>query len=185
MHVQRIQSQHRLIWPQNPDGYYYWTNQFYCDLDSPPDDNSSLYWISVFLIRVHSSAVEMNWVRVLDPPNTDTVVFDGSRFDQAGERVIDGGYSPFDCVLMRWLIGGRQVGYSRLRLPVHAVEEVGGFLSDGLISTVEGTANDILLHGKVTSKDGVPIEEFRVVPWVHMWQFRHGTKRRERLIVPN
>lgn len=185
MHVQRIQYQSRVSWPQNPSGYYYWTNQYYCDVDNPPEDNSSLYWGSVFMLRVHTTAVQLNWVRVLDPANTDTVVFDGPAFDQPGIRAIDDGYSPFDCVLMRWLIGGRQVGYSRLRLPVHAVEESGGLLSPGLVSTVEGIANDVLLHGKITSKDGVLIEEFRVAPWVHMWQFRHGTKRRERLIVPN
>ena len=185
MHVQRLQSQHRISWPGNPVGYYYWTNQFYYDLETPPDDLTSLYWISVFLIRVHTEAVEMNWIRVLDPADTDTVVFSASRFNQPGQQPLVSGYSPFDSVLMRWLIGGRQVGYSRLRLPVQASQESGGLLDSGLVSTVEGYANDNLIFGKVTSKDGVPIEEFRVAPWVHMWQFRHGTKRRERLIVPN
>jgi hypothetical protein len=127
----------------------------------------------------------MNWIRVLDPPETDTVVFDGSRFNQPGDIAVEGGYSPFHAVLMRWLVGGTQVGYSRLRLPVQAQDQEGGFLHPDVISLVEGRANDHLLHAKVTSKDGVLIDEFRVAPWVSMWQFRHGTKRRERLIIPN
>ncbi len=185
MHVQRIQFQLRIAWDENPSGWYYWTNQFYGDLDNPPETNSTLYWAAVFLNEVYSDVVQVNWVRVLDPPNTDTVVFSGPGYDQPGNYPIESGYSPYDTVLMRWLIGSKQVGYSRLRLPVQAQDQIGGKVHPDLLGYVYSVAQTNLIFGKATDKNGVPIEEFVPDDQVRMWQFRHGTTRRERLIVPN
>lgn len=183
MHLQRGQWQFRIADADNPTGYYYWTNQFYWDLDNPPDVNLSYYWVSVFFGDVMSDVTEMNWIRVYDPPEGPTTVLNANAGDQLGNYSIETGYSPFDTLLMHWIAGGKRVGYSRLRLPVQSSDQQGGLIDTDLTGFVHTIAHQYLLNAKVCDKRGVPIEDFEIDPQVRMWQYRHGTKRRERIIL--
>lgn len=182
MHLQRGQRQYRMPWPDNPSGFYYWTNQTYWDLDNPPAVNSSQFWAAQFFVNTLGDFVEENRIRIFDPALSGNVILEASLFNENCNYPIETGYSPFDTVLMHWLVGGRRVGYNRLRIPVQVSDQIDGQLHPDLRNQIYANASFYLLNGKACSREGEPIEDFEVDPMVRMWQFRHGTKRRERKV---
>lgn len=182
MHVIRIQYQWRMPWPSNPSGFYYWTNQFYGDEDNPPSTSTFKSWFEQFFANTLGNITDQNRVRVFDPALSNTVVSENSLANEANGYPIETGYSPFDTVLLYWLADGRKVGYSRLRIPVQESDQVNGWLHPDLRDVVLANALYYLLNGKACSRLGVPITGFYVDPRVRGWQFRHGTKRRERKV---
>lgn len=182
MHVVRIQFQWRMPWVSNPSGFYYWTNQNYADLDNPPVTDDSERWFERFYFNTLGNITEQNRVRTFDPALSNTVVNEHSLANENNLYPIETGYSPFDTVLFYWLAGGERVGYTRLRIPVQSSDQIDGRLHPDLHAQVRTNALFYLLQGKACSREGLPIDDFEVDPLVRMWQFRHGTKRRERKV---
>lgn len=182
MHVVRIQFQWRMPWPDNPSGFYYWTNQLYADLDNPPATETSRRWFESYYLNTLGNITEQNRVRVFDPALSGTVTFEQSLANENNLYPIETGYSPFDTALVWQIARGGRVGYNRLRIPVQSSDQIDGKLHPDLANQLRSTALFYLLNGKACSREGVPIEDVEVDPLVRMWQFRHGTKRRERKV---
>jgi len=177
------QQQMRIAWPANPSGWYYWTNTYYFDLDNPPETNDSNFWISAAVVLLHTSAVQRNRSRIGIPPEPISWAASTSGFNTAGAIGIESGYSPFDTALLTYYSDGNRVGFLRLRCPVQADDQVDGFLHPDFYEYLVVNANDHLIRARICSRYGEPIDEIRVSPRVHGWQFRDGTERRQRQAI--
>jgi len=177
------QQQMRIAWPDNPSGWYYWTNTYYYDLDNPPTTNDSNYWLAIAVLHIHTSAVQRNRSRVGVPPEPISWSASTTGFNEPGGIPIESGYSPFDTALLKYYSGDKQVGFTRLRCPVQADDQVNGNLHPDFHSYLVVNANDHLLRAKICSRYGEPITEIRVDEKVHGWQFRDGTERRQRQAI--
>lgn len=183
MNLYRYQTQLRIADSRQPSGYYYWLNGFFFDEEILENVLLSFTRIRDFWIQVHTEAVQLYYQRYEHPVGSGSWTTNPAFSTAFGAYPVEGGYSPFQCVYMRHLVGGIQVGYSRLRLPVLAQDLTAETLHTDLIEHIEFWANFALVEAGVTSKDGVPIDEFRVSPRVMLWQYRQGGERRRRVYV--
>lgn len=176
------QTQMRIPWPPNPSGWYYWTNSWYFDLDNPPSGNSSSNLLGIATLHLHTSAVQRYRFRIGVPPEPIAWASSLTGFSAPGSIALETGYSPFDTALLLHYSDGRRVGFTRLRCPVQAGDQVDGNLHEDFHGYLVSNANFHLLAAKICSRYGEPIDEIRVSKKVHGWQFRDGTERRQRLL---
>lgn len=77
---------------------------------------------------------------------------------------------------------GRQVSYKLWRVPLR----IGDISGKDISGTMQGIINDGVLDAlnslEFCNVHGVPIQEWTCDGAVHIWQLRHGTKRRERVV---
>lgn len=182
MVIVRSQRQYRIPWPDGFEGYYYWTNSFFYDTDDERLPQGSRYWLGIASQYITGSVVQEYRVREESPPYSGTIIANFSKFNSPGAYPVEGGYSPFDTVFVRWLVGERRVGFTRLRLPVSGSDQVDGRLHPDLHTYLTTEFNTRMLYAKLTSASGEPLTEFVVDPLVRGWQFRHGTERRGRRV---
>lgn len=182
MHLRRWQVQLRISEPTFPLGWYFWTNQHYYDLDNPPIGDSSNTRLQSGYSILMADVVQKDAVRIFDPALSSTVVSSFETDHEFGPFPTEDGYSPFDTMLVHWLVGGRKVGYTRLRMPVPAAYQEAGLVTQEIWDWVDSSFTFYMLGAKCTSREGVPIESYQVERAVHQWQYRHGTRRRERRV---
>lgn len=182
MRLRRWQVQLSLPEPTFALGAYFWTNTHYYDLDNPPSTETS----AQKLRDSHRLLLTTNGVidGISVYPNATTRVPSTCFIngDDPGFVPLESGYSPFDTAYVRWVTAGRQVGYTRLRVPIPAADQVGGLLSEDMWSYINATCSFYWLTAKCCDRNGVPIEEFIVDRAVHMWQYRHGSERSQRRV---
>lgn len=183
MDLEQCDIESRIPYSDGLDGFYYYTNTFFYDLDNPPDDNPSYYWCAVALLEGCYSCVDICGLKRTAPPGSGIFVGGGDSPPQPGALSFTGGYSPFDIVRLHFYAGGKYVGYKLWRMPVVNEAMDGGNIEPSVVGYLEGQIVPHLLHAKITTHTGTPVDEIRVMPKIHQWSFRHGTKRRARRVL--
>jgi hypothetical protein len=100
--------------------------------------------------------------------------------------VLSGPYLTInDTVYMALLNGDTQVGYKRIRSPLRPGDIVDGLLEDSVYAYYQDTMQGLYStdYPLMTNYAGVPVDGVRVRREVAGWQWRHGTKRRERMRI--
>lgn len=179
----RYQTQLRMPDSRLPGGYYYWLNQFIYDGATQTNPYLARQRMVDFWIQCHCTFVQLCYQRTEYIVGSGDWTIDPAWWDDFGQYPVEGGYSPYNSVYLRHLVGGRQVSYSRLRMPVLAQDMVGTELHPDLISHIEGWANYALIEAAVCTAGGVLIEEFRCAPELSQWQYRQGSDRRKRVFI--
>lgn len=183
MHIEQVDLESRIPYSDGLDGYYYYSNTFFYDLDNPPDDNTSWYWLTVALSEGTYNCAERTALKRTDPPGSGIFVGGGQHTPVAGALTFTGGYSPFDIVRMNFYAADSYVGYKLWRMPLVNEAFSVDAIDSGVLSYLQGQIVDTLLFAKITTRAGLPIDRIDVSPRVHMWGFRHGTKRRARRVL--
>jgi hypothetical protein len=161
-----------------PDGFYYWTHTWIYDLDNPPVGITSLQQISGMHHAGTLSNVQPIRQQRTSPPYSGTPFFKVSSLGDHGLLTAGESWSIFDTVRLSFYADGKFVGYKRWRVPLRSEDIVDGKLSPFIYNLFNTTIGPGLLVARICSRDGIPIDEVRVSPLVHQWQWRHGTKRR-------
>lgn len=183
MTVNRFRTQLRIPDSRTLDGFYYWTNAFYWNDAIQPNDLLARIRMRGFWAQCHLTVVQFWYEQNMMPASSGVWVTSSLLPTSHCAYPVEGGYSPFMTVYLRHLIAGTQVGYSRLRMPVLAQDVEGVRLHQDLIDHIELFSNFYLTEAGVCNHAGDAIERFEVNPVVSEWQYRDGTKRRNRVFI--
>lgn len=183
MAIQQIDFEFRLPYEPATSGHYYWTNTFFGDTDNPPPTNTTQYWLSVMHELATLTVTEICASKVTSPPGSGIFVIGGRQIPHGGLYEFTGGWSPFDIVRLSFFAGGKYVGYKLWRMPVPSNEQTDGKLNDSILNHFNVTVIPAILYAKPCTRSGVPIDAITVSDRVHMWSYRHGTKRRDRRVL--
>jgi hypothetical protein len=183
MAIQQIDFEFRLPDLAAATHFYYWTNTFFGDTANPPPTNSTQYWLSVMHELATLTVTQICASKVTSPPGSGIFIIGGRQIPHGGLYTFTGGWSPFDIVRLSFWAGEKYVGYKLWRMPVPANQQSGGYLSAAVLNHFRTTVIPAILFAKICTRDGVPIDAITVSPRVHMWSYRHGTKRRDRRVL--
>jgi len=177
----KVEPQRRYT-PVDADAAYYWTSVFYYEnLSSDPFHGpyynaivdatlaGSLDTVPMVSVRITNvtAATEYGIVTV-GPPYGEIPTLDGGLFNDVARIV---GWSE-----------GRQVSYKLWRFPMRIVDLDGKELSTAAMGIINDGILTNLNSVTLCNVNGVPIDEWTCDGLIHMWQVRHGTKRRERVV---
>lgn len=165
------------------DGFYYWTHSWIYDLDNPPVGITSLQQIYGMHHLATLSNVQPVRQQRTQPPYSGTPFFKVTSLGDHGLLAAGESWSIFNTVRMTFLSGGRAVGYKRWRVPLRDIDIVDGMLSPTMYNLFNTTIGPGLITARICSRNGEPIDQVVVSPRVHEWQWRHGTKRRNRHVI--
>lgn len=183
MTLYQIDFQARMLWPRSDSDWYYWTNTFFAECATILDAYEAVGVADNFLRTVTRRTVFDAGLRWGIAPGPDPIIFQGPSGNEPGYYGQPGQVGTLgNAVLLQGLAGGKVVSYKRLMLPLMP-DEIG---ADGLIVpdvlSWFGSAALTLLPVQFTNAAGTVIEEYRVKETPHLWQPRHGTKRRSRAV---
>jgi len=165
------------------DVYYYWTHSWIYDLDNPPIGITSLQQIyGMHHLGTLSNVRPIRQQRTR-PPYSGTPYFKIEGLGDAGLQAAGESWSIFNTVRMTFYADGKAVGYKRWRVPLRDIDIVDGVLSPTMFNLFHTTIAPGLLTARICSRNGLPIDHIEVSPRVHEWQWRHGTKRRNRHVI--
>lgn len=183
MPVYQVDYQSRYPYPDNPDGYYYWTNTFYTVNTNDHDAAVSLNGVVTNLYAILClTGVETLYYQIKTPPGRQAALYVDNLGDTHGLLPENGGGLLTNAVRAYGLIGGRQVWYKRWRVPLRAQDIDGVNIESAFHAYLEVNFAHLASYGVVTTASGDVIEEIHVAREVRMWQLRHGTKRRQRVV---
>lgn len=183
MTLMQLDYQLRAAYPANPDGYYYWTNTFYFDYDMVPSSHSALYKTIVGLSHIHSIHVFRNRFRLIAPPHGTTVLLNAGELNQHCDQADVTSFVLENVARVSFWIGERYVGYKLLRGCVGTDEIIDGIIDEGRRLEIEGQIGEWWLGAPLLTASGETIERATVDRSIHHWQLRHGTKRRQRVVI--
>lgn len=181
MPLYQIDFQARMLWPKSTDSWYYWTNTFFADCATILDAYEAVGVADNFLRSVTRRTVYDAGLRWGLAPGPDPIIYQGPSGNEPGYFGNPGEVGVLgNAVLLHGLSAGKVISYKRLMLPLMP-EEIGtdGRIIDGVLDWF-GAAAATLLPVAYTNAAGQLIESYRVQPTPHLWQPRHGTKRRSR-----
>lgn len=183
MDIEQVDYESRVPYDDGLDGYYYYSNTFFYDLDNQPDDNPSYYWCAVALTEGTYTCAELVALKRTKPPGSGIFVAGGESVPTPGARTFTGGFSPFNIARLSFFAGDKYVGYKLWRMPIVNDALDGANIQPTVLGWLTGTTVPTLLHAKITTREGTPIDRIDVSPKIHQWSFRHGTKRRARRVL--
>jgi hypothetical protein len=183
MHLEQYDQEFQIPIPFG-SGFYYWTHTWIYDLDNPPVGDTSLgVIISTSHLGMLSNVRDERFQKT-QPPYSGTPY---AKFVNPGHphALIPAGeaWSLFDTIRLSFFSSGKWVGYKRWRVPLRDIDITDGKLSSFMLGHFQGTIVPGLLHARICSRDGLPIDQIDVSPLVHQWQWRHGSKRRTRHVI--
>lgn len=177
----RLDLQHRYT-PVDSGTPYYWTSVYYYEnLGSTPfvGPNYSAILNTTYAASTDDTALVA--VRQFDTTH-NTQFGIATPLDNLGDLDPEDGGSLFNVVRLVGRAAGKVVSYKLWRFPLRLSDIDGDYLSDQAI----GIVNDTIIPGLTTAAlcniNGVAVEEWSCDGLVHLWQVRHGTKRRERVV---
>jgi len=161
---------------------YYWTNVFYYEnLGSTPytgdyynqiinaTRSGTLDTVERVAIRLtnHSTGTQFGivtipWEGVIDADGEEGSLFNVARFVGWNE--------------------GKQVSYKLWRVPLRIGDIDGPDIASSMLAILEAGPLAALNSVQFCNVNGIPIEEWTCDGKLHIWQLRHGTKRRERVV---
>jgi len=162
---------------------YYWSQTWYSSDSSVNTTNGPTY---AALIAFHGSlqpvGIYRNALRAqrLEPTYHDYGTFTGLN---PGTRAVDSPFTALNVARINFLNAGKVVGYKRLRLPLQMSEIDGQELEASFMFTLATALVTLMGDANLCNWHGVPFEAYRIRREVRMWQLRHGTKRRSRVVL--
>jgi len=183
MALTKVQWQLRYPYLGNPDGYYYWTNAYFKDVVDPTDFTAYIPDMEQIVIQASLFECQVNWLRVQSPPESDPPLEDVFAFNHFGESAYSGGTILENVARVNLYVGVEYVGYRLLRAAVPTDLIVDGRISSGILSSLQSGYADALIANEQTTRDGRLLTSAVVDGRIHMWQLRHGTKRRHRGVL--
>lgn len=184
MHVVQYDHQFRVDWPENASGYYYWTNTWYYDLDNPGGPTSSQFQVRIAQAYGRLPFVKTSAYRVTDPPHSGIVTSGGPLLKTGGSAPFTDECPIWNIARLNFFSAGVYVGYKLWRMPIPPDEQADGLLSPAVHGYLQSSMTAPLYLAKICSADGLPIDNIVVSPRLHQWGLRHGTKRRDRPVLP-
>jgi len=185
MTLGRFDIQHRTAYAANPDGYYYWTNTFYLDIPDPAHPIPAIDNILEGDTVVNFFAVQRNWIRLSVPPGNTPYIIDAFSFNDHGNTMLTDPFILENVARVHFFSGHDYVGYKLLRGVVAENEVTNGFLSDSAIGRIEDNLTFYWFQDDLRTHEGVVIDSLVCDPFIHHWNLRHGTKRRQRGVIHN
>lgn len=171
----------RVAFPDNPDGFYYWTSVYYLESTDFPNDAQARQAPTNLEKLLTTVNVGIIWQRVHNPPGRGNVIFDHSVGFTSGQLPNPSGqYSLIN--VARWHLfsdSGRRT-YRLNRMPLRGGDWDGLELSTVGLARQTSSLNTFIAQGWCRNSYGELLTSGQVVPTLTMWQLRHGTKRRER-----
>lgn len=160
---------------------YWWTYCFIVNYDDPPD---TFDWRYHLTRAVAYATIDEVWKvadRVTNPPySNENPVVTAYGGNQKGNLLVTHGYVLNTGVRMYFYAGEKLVGYKRWRQPLRTEDMVNGTHITPFILSNYNTVASVLLEAKIYGRYGDKIDNIVVDPRIHLWQWRHGTKRRAR-----
>lgn len=185
MALGRWDIQFRTPYAGNPDGYYYWTNTFYVDVPDPAHAGPAIARLIEGYTIVNFYAIERNWHRLAVPPGHTPYIFDSSMANQHGNTTLTDPFILENVARVHFFAGDEYVGYKLLRGTVAENEVTDGVLSSGAVDRIENNLTFYWFQDDLRTHEGVVIDSLVCDPFIHHWNLRHGTKRRERGVIHN
>lgn len=176
--------QMRVPWPNQPDGYYYWTNAWIVNATTDAQSNTRLTQIDTAVDGMTLNATQQVRVQRKRSPGMGGVYSNTTLFNDPGSLPTGtSGYNLLWYALVRLYVGTEQVGYKRWRAPWRYSDMAGPLWVPGVTTTLSTRFGTLIGLGALAARDGRVIDGFQVDPFIRQWQLRHGTKRRERVVV--
>lgn len=177
----QIDAGKRVSYAPNPDGFYYWTSVWYLDRADYSNDNSLYTDVSQAEALTCLTIVQGTQFNVKHAPGRGGVVTVIDRTLNFGGIPYDGsGYSMINVARCTWRSNTGRYSYKLVRLPLMASQMSGRYLVGVGVPNVQAMINGVLATAPIRNQYGERIISGKVDPLIHMWQLRHGTKRRER-----
>jgi hypothetical protein len=168
-------------------GFYWGTNIWYFEAGS----TGEYAWGQEGAVRLTAEVLNVNailWYQLWrEWPSGGVVEATNFAWDHP---VLSGPYGPlFNTVYVALLSGDQQVSYKRVRSPLRLAEPgfldepdfVDGRLRDEIYDYYQDTMQGLITtYGCFVTAEGVSIDGVRVRREVSGWQWRHGTKRRNK-----
>lgn len=183
MPVVQLDWQLRYPYAANPDGYYYWTNTYFLDVSDPYDFPAYVPLVETPMWQGMLESCQVNRLLVRMPPHSDFVLENAYAFNHPGYR------ADYETILenvarVHFFIGDRYASYKLLRAAVGTNEyEPDGTLNPTTRANLQLYYADGLIANGITDDEGTPFTSAVVSPKLHHWQLRHGTKRRQRVVI--
>lgn len=183
MPVMQIDWQLRYPYAANPDGHYYWTNTYYLVTPDPLDFPAYIPRIETPMLYGMLHDCQANRLLVTTPPHSGIVQENAFSFNHAGNK------SSMDTILenvarVHFFIGAEYAGYKILRACIGTEEiEPDGTLNATTRANLQRDYADGLIANGLTNDQGIEYSSAVVSPLIHHWQLRHGTKRRQRVVI--
>jgi hypothetical protein len=183
MTLMRLDYQLRAAFPDNPDGYYYWTNTFYFDYDMVPSSHSALYKTVIGISHIHSIHVFRNRFILTAPPHGTTVLLNAGELNQHCDNADVTSFILENVARVSLWVGSKYVGYKLLRGVVGTDEITDGVIDEGRRSEIQGQIDAWWMDAPLLTATGETIDRAVVDRNIQHWQHRHGTKRRQRVVL--
>lgn len=173
----RVEHQHR--YPSVETGFdYYWTTVYYYN-NLNGDPAAGLNYSALLDATYNGSSYDNRLVAVrITNLETHTEYGIATPFDNHGTIPENGGGSLENVVRLSGKADGQEVSYHLWRQPLTLADIEAGRLSDDAWAVV----NDVIIPALVTAElqnvGGVEVQEWTADRAIHLWQLRHGTKRR-------
>lgn len=183
MSVVQIDWQLRHPYDANPDGWYYWTNTYYLVAADPLDFPSYVPRIETPMLYGMLHETQANRLKVTMPPHSNTVLENAFSFNHVGNK----GSLPTileNVARVNFFIGETYASYKLLRGCIGNSEiEADGTLNATTRANLQRDYADGLIANGLTDDTGTEFTSAVVSPLLHHWQLRHGTKRRQRVVI--
>lgn len=162
-----------------PSGRYYWTTTLYTESTLfTSDANLALYAVTREKLITRAN-VDFEGLRVKRPPGRANIVLQQDfTFGQPGAQTAVA--NPFLINIARWTLRDDfgHVTYRLHRFPLGEGEFDGLKLTSAAYAVQQNMLNGFLFPARWYNHHGNVLTSGQVSPLVHMWQLRHGTKRR-------
>jgi len=180
----QVDYEFRFPYVENPDGYYYWTNAFYVEQTTPIAAITSCNGrLSNIVHHTCLLGVECTGHQVHTPPGSGDVVYVDPGSTLAGSLSPIGVGPLINSVHILFLAAGSVVGWKRWRVPLRTSDIDGDYIATAFWLDLQDYWSGALSSPVLRSRTGVLIDEILVDRKIHMWQLRHGTKRRSRPVI--
>lgn len=174
----------RVPYDPNPDGFYYWTSVYYLDRADYSSDGALFTDASQCEQLTCLSIVHGTVGHVKHTPGRGPVSSSINRFNVAGGITYDGsGYSLLNVARVELRSTTGRYSYKLVREPLMGSQQDGNRLVQVGVPSITAQIAGCLATAPLRNKYGERITSFHVDPLLHMWQLRHGTKRRERAVI--
>lgn len=171
----------RVAYPDNPDGYYYWTSVWYLDRADYFNSNDLFTDAQQCEYLTSLTTVQGTWGNIKSTPGRGNVIQHINRSLNFGGIPYDGsGYTLINIARAAWRSTTGRYSYKLCRLPIMLSQIDGKYLVGVGVPNILAQLNGCLFTAPLRNKYGERLTSVSVSPLIHPWQLRHGTKRRRR-----
>lgn len=179
MAIIRFDIQMKAPSTKQPSGWYYWSNIWYGNVNTPGEFEFAQDHCYESMARAHCGGVLGDRLKITNM-TTGVIIQEGNFHAEPVSR-----WGPIDSALIntlycRLLAGGQQKGFKRIRMPVPSYAHVNGVLTPAFMADYRSNSLAVFAGSRLCNSTGVLFDDWQLSPLVYGWQFRHGTERSAR-----